>query len=187
MVCVSFIQRPKVNGWVKLRYWQQVWQLHVKGVAMVTGHSQLSHSPPSLSVSPSHFIAFAHFFFFFCSQLFHLIPADSFIWLWWPCGGRTFSDHHWRTVQRHDISTSHSRWEDTSVAGSGIMPSCLDGFFPESTIIGGRKKKTKASPEQIITSWQEKLSCSAAEQGSCVSQTQMSHCFLLPCLRCWGH
>lgn len=50
--CVSFKQRHKVNGSVKLRYWQQVWQLHVKGVAMVTGHSQLSHPlPPSLSLS----------------------------------------------------------------------------------------------------------------------------------------
>lgn len=72
--------------------------------------------------------------------------------------------------------------EDTvqeSGAGSGITPSCLDGFSL-SVHHNLKGKKTRTSPEPIITSWQEKLSCGTAEQGSCVSQTQMSHCFSAP-------
>lgn len=50
------------NGSVKRRYWQQVWQLHVKGVAMVTVHSQLSHPLPSSLCVP---LSLTFLFFFF--------------------------------------------------------------------------------------------------------------------------
>lgn len=194
-VCVSFIQRHKVNGWVKLRYWQQVWQLHVKGVAMVTGHSQLSHPlPPSLCLSLTLSLSLTFFF----------APSYSVSYQQTALYGRgglvdaadeSIGPEHSQTiinVQRHKISTSHSWWEGTSVGERRLFwhRAFVSWwlFFPSEHHNWGReKKKTKASPEQIITSWQEKLSCSAAEQGSCVSQTQMSHCFLPPCLTRSGH
>lgn len=200
--CVCLLCKVhKVNGWVKLRYWQQVWQLHVKGVAMVTGHSQLSHPlPPSLCVSLSlSLYRFRSLFFFF---LLPVIPSHTSgrlymtaVALWTKPTKASELNILWPSLTYGNTRSPRPipgertcLWE--SVAGSGIVPSCLDGFFfPSEHHNWGKKKKrkTKVSPEQIITSWQEKLSCSAAEQGSCVSQTQMSHCFLLPCLTRWGH
>lgn len=194
MVCVHLWYKD-TDGSVKRRYWQQVWQLHVKGVAMVTGHSQLSHPlPSSLCVSlsltflPPLLVISSHT----SGQLYFTVVALCCSW----------QRHHSKTfTASRRLSLAHKQQkisipilgENThlqeSDTGNGIMPSYPDSSFPQSTIIGEEEKKKKAwaGPELIITSWQEKLSCSVAEQGSYVSLTQMSHCFMFPCLTCWGH
>lgn len=140
------------NGSVKRRYWQQVWQLHVKGVAMVTVHSQLSHPlPSSLSVCLFHSL-FCFFLVLVISshtsgQLCFAVVALCCNWQKHHSNIRSITT---LVISMHQQKISQNTHLQESDTGNGIMPSYPDSSFPQSTVIGEEKSLSEPRADNHI-------------------------------------